>query len=60
MNQSSVLRATDFLLSAASKFLVAITQPSIRCVKEALSLRLEQWSYEADHSCPSSANIKDA
>jgi hypothetical protein len=48
-----------FLFSTASRTVLRPTQPPIQFVPGDLSLRVKQPTCEADHSCPSSAEIKN-
>jgi hypothetical protein len=49
-----------FLLTTASRPTLGPTQPLIQWVQCAVSLRLKRPGREADHSPPSSAEVKDA
>jgi hypothetical protein len=48
-----------FLFTTASITALGPTQPPIRCVPGALSLRVRRPGREADHSHPSSAEVKE-
>jgi len=49
-----------FLLFATmSRLALGSTQPLIHCVLGTLALGLKQLGHEADHSCPSSAEVKN-
>jgi hypothetical protein len=48
-----------FLLTTASRVALGPTQPPIQWVPGALSLGVKQLGHEADHSPPSSAEVKE-
>jgi hypothetical protein len=48
-----------FLFSAASRTALGPTQPPIQWVPGAFSLGVERQGHEADHSPPSSAEVKE-
>jgi hypothetical protein len=52
-------RSKIFLFSTASRPAMGPTQPSIQWVLGVSSLRVKQLGHEADHSPPSSADIKN-
>jgi hypothetical protein len=49
-----------FLFGTLSKAAMGPTQPPIQRVPEALSLRVERPRRESNHSCPSSADVKNS
>jgi hypothetical protein len=49
-----------FLFAIASRLALGLTQPPIQWVPEARSLGIRRPVCEADHSCSSSAEIKNA
>jgi hypothetical protein len=51
--------AGNFLLNTASRTALGPTQPPIQCVPGALSLGVKRPSRVADHSPPSSAEVKE-
>jgi hypothetical protein len=48
-----------FLFTTASRMALGPTQPPIQWVLRALSLGVKQSGHEADHSQPSSAEVKE-
>jgi hypothetical protein len=52
--------ATDFFLTPASRPVLGPTQPPIQWVPGVLSLEVKRPGREADHSPPSSAEVKNA
>jgi hypothetical protein len=48
-----------FLFTTASRTALGPTQPPLQCVPGALSLGVKQLGHEADHSLPSSAEVKN-
>jgi hypothetical protein len=48
-----------FLFTAASRTALGLTQPPIQCILGALSLGVKRPENEADHSPPSSAELKE-
>jgi hypothetical protein len=50
---------TIFLFSIASRLTLGPTQPPIQCVPGALSPGVKRLGREADHSPPSSAEVKN-
>jgi len=48
-----------FLFTTASKMALGLTQPPIQWVAGTLSLGIKQLAREADHSPPSSAEVKE-
>jgi hypothetical protein len=49
-----------FLFTIASRPALGLTQPPTQQVPGALSLEVRRWGREADHSPPSSAEVKNA
>jgi hypothetical protein len=56
---SSPGRGWEFLLTIASRLVVEPTQPSIQWVPGALSMEVKRLGCEADHSPPSSSEVKE-
>jgi hypothetical protein len=48
-----------FLFTTASRLAVGPIQPPVQCILDALSLGVKQLGHEADHSPPSSAEVKE-
>jgi hypothetical protein len=53
-------RLRIFLFTTLSRPALGPTQPPIQCVPGAVSLRVKRPGREADHSLPSSAEVKNA
>jgi hypothetical protein len=51
--------AKIFLFPTTSRLILGPTQPPVQCVLGALSLGIKQPGHEADHTPPSTADIKN-
>jgi hypothetical protein len=49
-----------FLFATASRPTLGLSQPPIQCVAEAFTPEVKRQGREADHSSPSSAEVKNA
>jgi hypothetical protein len=54
----SLSRVKNFLFPTSSQLALRCTQPSIQCIPEALSPGVKRPGREADHSPPTSAEVK--